>query len=123
MQALIGCWHLAGLDADSARGLDARTLGERMTPEAASRIAGLAMTTLRSALSAARVEAREGDRIIAFGSFFVAAAAMVSRAGPIRDAGCTLAAFPEAAGMPDGFVIPRWPSARRISKSTMNDGS
>ena len=80
LQDLISCWHLAGLDADSARGLDARTLGARLSPEASARIAGH-HADMRSALSAARDEAGDCDRIIAFGSFFVAAAAMASVRG------------------------------------------
>ena len=77
LQDLISHWHLAGLDTDSARGLDARTLGARLTPEASARIAGH-HAEVRSALRAARDEAGEDDRIIAFGSFFVAAAALAS---------------------------------------------
>lgn len=80
LQDLISHWHLAGLDADSARGLDARTLGARLSPEASARIAGH-HADVRSALRAARDEAVEHDRIIAFGSFFVAAAAMASARG------------------------------------------
>jgi dihydrofolate synthase/folylpolyglutamate synthase len=77
LQGLISRWHLAGLETDSARGLDARTLGERLTPEASARIAGY-YGEVRSALRVARDEAQQDDRIIAFGSFLVAAAALAS---------------------------------------------
>ena len=71
--ARIGHWHLAGLDGASPRGLAADALAEilRQTlPQAnADRHADVA-----GALAAARAMARPGERILAFGSFFVAAA-------------------------------------------------
>jgi len=65
-------WFLAGLSDDTPRGLNAGDLRERM-PAAAS-ASGFA--NVDAALDAARVEARAQDRIIGFGSFFVAAAAL-----------------------------------------------
>lgn len=66
-------WHLAGLDRDSPRGLDARALRARigaLLPDSS-----VAMhADVAAAVRAARALAQPGDRIIAFGSFFVAAA-------------------------------------------------
>jgi dihydrofolate synthase/folylpolyglutamate synthase len=71
-------WHLAGLDAASPRGLAADALAgmlQRTLPLAkADRHADVA-----AALAAARATARPGERILAFGSFFVAAAVMAER--------------------------------------------
>ncbi len=68
-------WFLGGLDADTPRGLAAADLAAR-----ASAGATLAQRTvhptLADALDAAADGARSGDRILAFGSFFVAAAAL-----------------------------------------------
>ncbi|HET6545241.1 MAG TPA: bifunctional tetrahydrofolate synthase/dihydrofolate synthase [Rhodanobacteraceae bacterium] len=78
VEALYGCfdsWHLAGLAGESARGLDAATL--RVPVEAA--LGGLRQSVhedLAGALDAAFELARNGDRVVAFGSFFVAAAAL-----------------------------------------------
>ncbi|MEO5561221.1 MAG: bifunctional tetrahydrofolate synthase/dihydrofolate synthase [Dokdonella sp.] len=70
-------WFLAGLDRDSPRGLDAASLGA---------LVGVAAPVVRTALSthadvadalvAACNHAQIGDRVLAFGSFFVAAAAL-----------------------------------------------
>jgi len=70
--AHIDCWFLAGLNDDTPRGLTAAQLRERM-PDAA-RVSEFAEAG--AALDAARVQARAEDRIIAFGSFFIAASAL-----------------------------------------------
>ncbi len=80
--AAISGWYLAGLDGATPRGLAAAALAARLPTDlpvlcrAASVVA---------ALSAARREARRGDRIVAFGSFFVAAEVLAHL--PALDAG------------------------------------
>ncbi|WP_049621396.1 bifunctional folylpolyglutamate synthase/dihydrofolate synthase [Frateuria defendens] len=73
--ARIGHWHLAGLAADTPRGLPAEALGDtlRRTLPAARFDAH---ASVHEALRAARAAARPGERILAFGSFFVAAAVL-----------------------------------------------
>jgi dihydrofolate synthase/folylpolyglutamate synthase len=68
-------WYPAGLDRDSPRGLEAHALaallaglGDAIVAEACDDVA--------AALAAACADARPGDRVLAFGSFFVAAAAL-----------------------------------------------
>ncbi|WP_407354333.1 bifunctional tetrahydrofolate synthase/dihydrofolate synthase [Luteimonas sp. R10] len=75
----VDAWHLAGLPQAGARGLDAEALAARLAGTAAddaARHAGVAQ-----ALAVARAEARAGDRILAFGSFRTAAAALVALQG------------------------------------------
>src|SRR6185437_11519813 len=76
--ARIAHWHLAGLDGASPRGLAMDALAEvlqQTLPQAkADRHADVA-----SALAAAHAAAQPGERILAFGSFFVAAAVMAER--------------------------------------------
>ncbi|MEO6688192.1 MAG: cyanophycin synthetase, partial [Dokdonella sp.] len=70
-------WFLAGLDRDSPRGLDAAALGALVGVAAA--VESIALSThadVAEALAAACNRAQVGDRILAFGSFFVAAAAL-----------------------------------------------
>ena len=67
----IARWHLCGLDADSPRGLNAAQLHERMPPATT-----LEYTRVDAALDAALGQAAADDRILAFGSFFVAAPAL-----------------------------------------------
>jgi dihydrofolate synthase/folylpolyglutamate synthase len=68
-------WHLAGLDRDSPRGLPIGALAEALRQT-------LPMTTfdahpdVPAALTAARAQARLGECILAFGSFFVASAVL-----------------------------------------------
>ncbi|MEI7036948.1 bifunctional tetrahydrofolate synthase/dihydrofolate synthase [Fulvimonas yonginensis] len=64
-------WHLAGLDHDSPRGLPVGALAAALRqtlPQAVSD----AHANVALALAAARAQARPGDGILAFGSFFVA---------------------------------------------------
>jgi dihydrofolate synthase/folylpolyglutamate synthase len=67
----IARWHLCGLGADSPRGLNAAQLRERM-PAAKT----LEYNRVDAALDAALEHAAADDRILAFGSFFVAAPAL-----------------------------------------------
>ena len=64
-------WHLGGLDTDSPRGLNPAQLRARMPGMAAGAHASVA-----DALDVAYAQAVVSDRILAFGSFFVAAAAL-----------------------------------------------
>lgn len=75
--ARIGCWHLAGLDGASPRGLPAAELVPvlaQVQPDASFD----AHVDVTAALEAARTACTSADRIIAFGSFFVASAVLVS---------------------------------------------
>jgi dihydrofolate synthase/folylpolyglutamate synthase len=68
----IGAWHLAGLANDSPRGLAASALGDLVR---GVEIAGM-HDDVAGALAAAVRGAAGDDRVIAFGSFFVAAVAL-----------------------------------------------
>jgi dihydrofolate synthase/folylpolyglutamate synthase len=71
----IAHWHLCGLDADTPRGLSTSALQPRVLAAAPS--AGVtAHTNAAAALTLAVAQAERHDRILAFGSFFVAAAAL-----------------------------------------------
>lgn len=67
-------WNLAGLETASARGLSAAVLRERLSelPE----IVAVEHPDVAHAFQKAVMAAGAGDRVIAFGSFFVAAAAL-----------------------------------------------
>lgn len=67
----IAHWHLCALDADSTRGLNAAQLRERVAAAKAVEHA-----RVDAALDAASAQAAMDDRILAFGSFFVAAPAL-----------------------------------------------
>jgi len=74
----ISHWHLAGLEQDTSRGLTAVALASRLQqalPQAEFDL----HADVASALAAARGQARPGQRILAFGSFFVAAAVIAER--------------------------------------------
>ena len=76
----IAHWHLAGLERDTPRGLSAAALAEQLT----SVLPGAACDAhpdVGSALKAARSSARPGECVLAFGSFFVAAAVLAESAG------------------------------------------
>lgn len=78
--ARIDRWHLAGLEHDTPRGLTAAALAAMLTqtlPEAAFDQHG----DVRGALAAARAAAGPGERILAFGSFFVASAVLAAGVG------------------------------------------
>ena len=68
-------WHLAGLEHDTPRGLPASSLAQALLavdPAAAYDL----HPGVGAALAAARRAAGPGDRILAFGSFFVASAVL-----------------------------------------------
>jgi dihydrofolate synthase/folylpolyglutamate synthase len=71
----IARWFAGGLDADTPRGLAATDLVARMTVVAGP-VANETHATITQALDAAARAADESDRILAFGSFFVAASAL-----------------------------------------------
>ena len=71
----IGHWYLGGLDADTPRGLSASALQSRVMASAPG--AGVtAYASVADALAQADAQAGPHDRILAFGSFFVAATAL-----------------------------------------------
>ncbi|MDE1893771.1 MAG: bifunctional tetrahydrofolate synthase/dihydrofolate synthase [Xanthomonadaceae bacterium] len=74
----ISHWHLAGLDRDTPRGLTAAALASRLQQVLPQTSFDLHVD-VKTALAAARGQALPGERILAFGSFFVAAAAMAER--------------------------------------------
>jgi dihydrofolate synthase/folylpolyglutamate synthase len=76
LSGLIDAWYLAGLDLDSPRGLSAEALQARLVAANAGGSAVTAHANVPAALDAAHGAAQEGDRVLAFGSFFVAAAAL-----------------------------------------------
>ena len=67
----ISHWHLCGLDAGSPRGLSVAQLRERMPPAKSD-----AHASVEVALDTAALCADADDRLLAFGSFFVAAPAL-----------------------------------------------
>ncbi len=71
----IAQWHLGGLDADTPRGLPVSALRDRVL-NAAPACDVAVHEDIVAALSAAAARADATDRILAFGSFFVAAAAL-----------------------------------------------
>ena len=76
----VACWHLAPLDAVSPRGMaidDLRTTLAGVLPHAAHD----EHADVAAALATARQSARPGERIIAFGSFFVASTVIAAAQG------------------------------------------
>lgn len=78
--ARIAHWHLASLDRDTPRGLPAMVL-EGVLRQVLPRASFGTYSDVRHALAAARATAQHGERILAFGSFFVAAAVLAETAG------------------------------------------
>ncbi|HJW46091.1 MAG TPA: bifunctional tetrahydrofolate synthase/dihydrofolate synthase [Lysobacter sp.] len=70
----IDAWHLAGLTEGGPRGLDVDAFVQRLEGTRAAR--GRRHADVVTALSAALKEARTGDRILVFGSFHTAGAAL-----------------------------------------------
>jgi dihydrofolate synthase/folylpolyglutamate synthase len=68
-------WHLASLDQDTPRGLSADVLAGVLR-QVLPRANFDTHDDVRQALAAARAAARRGERILAFGSFFVASAVL-----------------------------------------------
>ena len=69
------CWVLAGLDAESTRGLPVTTLRARIGGQVET-ATDRCHAHVTEALDGAFDLAQKGDRIIAFGSFLVAATAI-----------------------------------------------
>jgi len=67
-------WHLAGLEGAGPRGIDVDTFARRLAGTAAAE--GERHADVPTALAAARSAAMPGDRILVFGSFHTAAAAL-----------------------------------------------
>jgi dihydrofolate synthase/folylpolyglutamate synthase len=70
----IAAWHLAGLDDSGPRGLAVDAFARRLAGTAAA--AGARHGDVAAALVAALAQAGPGDRVLAFGSFHTAAAAL-----------------------------------------------
>jgi dihydrofolate synthase / folylpolyglutamate synthase len=68
-------WHLAGLDNDTPRGLSATALARTLLETLPGAVFEV-WPGVTEALKAAQDNARPGDRILAFGSFFVASAVL-----------------------------------------------
>ncbi|MFC3653619.1 bifunctional tetrahydrofolate synthase/dihydrofolate synthase [Dyella humi] len=71
----IAHWHLASLDQDTPRGLPASVLAG-VLHQVLPRAGFDTHDNVSQALAAARASARRGERILAFGSFFVASAVL-----------------------------------------------
>ena len=76
LSSRIDRWFLAGLDAVTPRGLGVADLQARVAGIVPPSARMQAHAGPREALAAARQQAAEGDRIVAFGSFYIAAAAL-----------------------------------------------
>ncbi|GLQ46279.1 bifunctional folylpolyglutamate synthase/dihydrofolate synthase [Dyella lipolytica] len=76
----IAHWHLASLDQDTPRGLPAAVLAG-VLHQVLPRAGFDTHVDVKHALAAARASARHGERILAFGSFFVASAVLAEAAG------------------------------------------
>lgn len=70
----VDAWYLAGLRNAGVRGMEVDALADRLHATAAA--AGRRFPEVRSALAAALSDAAPGDRLLVFGSFHVAAAAL-----------------------------------------------
>ncbi len=69
-------WLLAGLERDSPRGLDSVQLHAAVAATIGDGVPCSMHADVDAAMAAACAQARPGDRVLAFGSFFVAAAAL-----------------------------------------------
>ena len=67
-------WFLAGLEGAGARGLGIDAFIQRLAGSAAA--AGAALASVEEALTAALAQAGSNDRVLVFGSFHTAAAAL-----------------------------------------------
>jgi dihydrofolate synthase/folylpolyglutamate synthase len=76
LRDVVDTWHLAGLAHESPRGLSSGALGDLVRSTHVEVDALGAHEDIESALAAAFASAKPGDRVIAFGSFFIAAAAL-----------------------------------------------
>lgn len=73
---LVDGWFLAGIDDAGPRNQDAEALAAKLAATGAR--AGERHATVADALAAALAQARAGDRVLAFGSFHTAAAALAA---------------------------------------------
>lgn len=69
-------WLLAGLERDSPRGLDSARLHAAVASTVGNGVPCSVHADVDAAMAAACTRARPGDRVLVFGSFFVAAAAL-----------------------------------------------
>jgi len=83
--ACVDAWHLAGIPGAGSRGRDADALAAAVADTGAA--GGRRHADVPGALGAALAEARPGDRVIAFGSFHVAGAALARLAAGGSEAG------------------------------------
>ena len=74
--ARVDAWYLASLDADTARGLTAAALQPRLRAALPGCSRYSCHADVAAALQAAQAEAAAADTLLAFGSFFVVAAAV-----------------------------------------------
>ena len=74
LAGVVDRWWLAGLEEAGPRGTPVDALARRLEGTAAG--AGGRLRDVAAALAAARRRARPGDRILVFGSFHTAAAAL-----------------------------------------------
>ncbi|MEZ5462451.1 bifunctional tetrahydrofolate synthase/dihydrofolate synthase [Dokdonella sp.] len=84
LSEVVDSWYLAGLDAESSRGLDVSALAQRLESSGVIDVCARHVN-VADALAEALDQAGPNDRVIAFGSFFVASAALrmaASRALP-----------------------------------------
>lgn len=83
----VDAWFVAGLDRDSPRGLDADAVRQQVEAVHGTGAVEASAASVGDALAAAFAHAQPGDRVIAFGSFFIAAAALrFARERRLRDA-------------------------------------
>ncbi len=74
LDGLVDAWHLAGLEEAGPRGLGVDAFAARLAGSPAAD--GLRHRTVQAALAAALAAAEPGDRVLVFGSFHTAAAAI-----------------------------------------------
>jgi dihydrofolate synthase/folylpolyglutamate synthase len=79
MAAVVDAWYLGGLDGP--RGLPVADFAARLQATGAAR--GEKFATVEGALDAALSQARAGDRVLAFGSFHTAGAALRALQAPV----------------------------------------
>jgi len=76
LHGVVDAWHLASLAEESPRGLSSEALDDLVRSASVDVDAAGTHEDIESALAAAFASAKSGDRVIAFGSFFIAAAAL-----------------------------------------------
>jgi len=76
LRDVVSAWHLAGLAQESPRGLSPTATLDLVRSARSGASVGSVSEDIDAALAAAFADARPTDRIIAFGSFFIAAAAL-----------------------------------------------